>query len=158
MNNLITFFRNFPFFWNFQNSTRTNSDFWPRKSQLFKTANYLFKGSFDGIKFFVLIGFFSFQKFWEFEQFFWHFWTKKLRRFVKRAHCVSGGAFQGKLFSKENISENSGKKSRGTRHLFPKNSLLLLKQFSTFPMELSYGRKKFSLKKSSYFTFSRTFS
>ena len=149
MNNLITFFRNFPFFWNFQNSTRTNSDFWPRRSQLFKTANYLFKGSFDGIKFFVLIGFFSFQKFWEIEQFFWHFWTKKLRRFVKRAHCVSGGAFHGKLFSKKYISENSGKNSRETRRLFPKISSLLSKQFSKFPMDPLYERRKFLLKRSS---------
>ena len=67
------------FFWKFQNSTRTKSDFWPKISQVFKTANCVFRGSFDDIKVFVLIGFFSFQKVWEFEPIFLAFPDKKTK-------------------------------------------------------------------------------
>ena len=76
----------------------------------------------------VLIVFFCADWTFRFSKFLW-FWAiffcildqKKIRRVVKRAHYVSGGAFQGILFSKENIPDNSRTNSRETRNLFPKN-------------------------------------
>ena len=73
------------------------------------------------IVFFCADWYFRFWKFLWFWAVFLHFEPKKIRRVVKRAHYVSGGAFQGILFSKENISDNSRKNSRETRDLFPKN-------------------------------------
>ena len=71
------FFLELPILWIFQSSTRTKSDFWHRNSQVVRTANYVFRESFEGIKLYVLIGFFSFQKFWEFEQVFLAFLDRR---------------------------------------------------------------------------------
>ena len=87
------------------------------------------------IVFFVMIGLFGSQIFRILSEFFCIL-AKKTRRVVKRAHYVSGGggggAFQCLLFSKEIISENSGKNSRKTWHLFQKNSSLCQNRFLRF--------------------------
>ena len=53
--------------------------------------------------------------------------TKKLRRVVKHAHYVSGGAFQGIHFSKENISGKNGRNLKKTADIVQKNFLTSVK-------------------------------
>ena len=59
--------------------------------------------------------------------------TEKLRRVVKHAHYVSGGAFQGINLSKENISEKFEEKK--TADIVQKNFVTFVKT----AFDVSYG-------------------
>ena len=154
---LWEFLLEFAVFWNCQSSLRTMSDIWSEIQKVLKSAKYVFRRSFDS---FLLcwLDFLIFKHFLFWSELFLHIWTKKLRRVVKYALYVSGGAFQGIHFSKENISEKNWKKYKKSCRPCSKTSSFLSKLLSTFPTEPSYGVMKFSLKRSSFFKFSRILS
>ena len=93
------FCQNFPFFWTFRIRPKRSHTFGPEIHRFSKLQTTCVEEVL--IVFFCADWSFRFSKFLWFWAIFLHFGPKKIRRVVKRAHYVSGGAFQGILFQKK---------------------------------------------------------
>ena len=128
-NNLI-FYWSLPCFEIDKVPPERSQSFGPQTQQVVKIANYVFGRSLISI--FCNDWTFLFSNFLGLLAiFFFAFWTKKIRRVVKRAHYVSGGAFQGFLFFKRNYFGKFRKK-------FKKNLALVPEKFVTFVKTVFY--------------------
>ena len=154
-NNLI-FFWSLPCFEIDKVPTERSQSFGPQTQQVVKIANYVLGRSFNSI--FCNDWTFRFSNFQDFERIFLHFGQKKQDVLLNVHTTFPGGGIPMFTFFKRNFFGEFRKKFKENLALVPEKFVALSKQISTFPMEHLYRRKKFSLKRSSFFTISRTFS